>query len=1018
MGVVYQARQTGLRRLVALKMILAGGHATAEQRARFRTEAEAAARLQHPNVVQVHEVGEHDELPFFSLEFVDGGSLAKRLDGTPWPPRQAAQLIEVLARAVHAAHQRGIVHRDLKPANVLMTASGVAKITDFGLAKVLDATAGPTNTGAVLGTPSYMAPEQAGGYLQVTGPATDVYSLGAVLYELLTGRPPFKGETPMATMAQVVGKEPVPPRSLQPDVPRDLDTVCLKCLQKEPHKRYASAEDLADDLRRFAAGQPILARPVGPLGRLGRWARRQPAMAGLLGALLLALVLGLSGVSLLWRRAETHLREAERQHERAEDSFRDARTAVEQMLTEVGEERLKRIPEMDPVRRALLEKAAAFYEKFLNERGDDPAVREEAARAYERVGLINGHLGRLAEAEAAYQQALALLAPLAAQDPHEPRYRQTMARIHFAGIGALHGINQRYAEAEEETRAGLAILEPLAGEYPETAEYQEDLADCYNNLGVMCYDTHRFDQAETAHGNSLRIRTQLAGAQPGTARYRFRLAGSHNNLGMVYRDSDRLDQAEDSYRKALDITRGLAQEDPGNLEYQHMQGLCQRNLGWLYLYYLGRPSKAEAAYEDALKVCEKLAREHPAFVDYQSDLAEAYGSLAMTYGQLGQRDQAEAAFLKVLDIAEPLARARPDVPKYRDEMADAYHRLGWYHQNAGRLEKAEAYYDKALPLRKQLVDGEPCVMKYQGTLGQLYHERGMLYYDQRRLKEAEESYQDAIRVREQLARQPPVNPPVLEGLAWSYHNLGGIYEKTGRPEKAEEVRAKALDIREQLAREHPQVLRFATGLAASYQSAGDRLTRSGKPADALAWFDRQTGLMEDVLRQEPGHAEAKRWLAAGHWQRAVALQKLGRHADALKEWGAALDVDHPPFRADLRVNHARALARVNDHARAAAEVKEMAADKTLTGERLYYLAGAYGLCAQAVRQDAGLKPNEQEVLTGQYVEGALGLLARAHAAGYFKAPRNVERLKTDQDFDALRPRDDFKKLLEEAEKAR
>jgi len=254
MGVVYKARQTKLRRLVALKMIRAGSQASAAELARFRTEAEAAARLQHPNVVQIYEVGEYEGLPFLSLEFVEGSSLASRLDGTPLPPRLASHLVEALAGAVHAAHEQGIVHRDLKPANVLLTADGIPKITDFGLAKKLDEATGLTGTGEIMGTPSYMAPEQTGQFVHPVGPATDVYALGAILYELLTGRAVFKGSTPVDTVYQVVHQEPVPPRRLQPKVPRDLETICLKCLEKEPGKRYASALALADDLRHYLDG--------------------------------------------------------------------------------------------------------------------------------------------------------------------------------------------------------------------------------------------------------------------------------------------------------------------------------------------------------------------------------------------------------------------------------------------------------------------------------------------------------------------------------------------------------------------------------------------------------------------------------------------------------------------------------------------------------------------------------------------------------------------------------------------
>jgi tetratricopeptide (TPR) repeat protein/predicted Ser/Thr protein kinase len=293
MGVVYQARQCSLKRLVALKMILAGLHADSTARGRFRTEAEAVARLQHPNIVQIYEVGEHEGRSFLSLEYVEGGSLLRQTGGRAQLEQEAARLVETLARAVHAMHQRGILHRDLKPSNVLLTADGTPKITDFGLAKLLDADCGLTRSETLLGTPNYMAPEQAAGDTRNVGVPADVYSLGAILYELLTGRAPFLGATALSTLLQVRNQEAVPPRRLRRSLSLDLETICLKCLEKEPSKRYASAEALADDLRCFLAGQPIHARPVPVWQRLWRAARRRPArMAGALaGVALVALVL-------------------------------------------------------------------------------------------------------------------------------------------------------------------------------------------------------------------------------------------------------------------------------------------------------------------------------------------------------------------------------------------------------------------------------------------------------------------------------------------------------------------------------------------------------------------------------------------------------------------------------------------------------------------------------------------------------------------------------------------------------
>jgi WD40 repeat protein len=328
MGIVYQARQVNADRLVALKMILAGRQPEDDQLARFRTEAEAIARLQHRHVVQVFEVGEHHGLPFFSLEYCPGGSLDRKLAGTPLPPRQAATLLAQLAQGVHAAHQARVLHRDLKPANVLLAADGTAKVTDFGLAKKLDSQ-GVTLPGVVMGTPSYMAPEQASGSGQELGPAVDVYELVAILYECLTGRPPFRAATVLDTLRQVLSQEPVPLRQLNAQVPRDLETICLKCLHKEPTRRYASAAALSDELGRLLRGEPIVARPVGGIERCVKWVRRNPVVAGAAALVVLVLAAGITFGYLKYRETEAALaRESQRVTER-DEALEDANTNLE-----------------------------------------------------------------------------------------------------------------------------------------------------------------------------------------------------------------------------------------------------------------------------------------------------------------------------------------------------------------------------------------------------------------------------------------------------------------------------------------------------------------------------------------------------------------------------------------------------------------------------------------------------------------------------------------------------------------
>jgi tRNA A-37 threonylcarbamoyl transferase component Bud32 len=340
MGVVYRARHTKLDRVVALKMIRRGQDEA--ELARFRVEAEAIARLQHPNIVQVFEVGEHAGVPFCALEYCAGGSLAERLRGTTLLPAEAAAVVAALAEAMQAAHRQNVIHRDLKPANVLLAGGDavtplgrlIPKVTDFGLARKLD-DPGLTQSGVILGTPSYMAPEQARGDSKAVGPPADVYALGAVLYECLTGRPPFRAATTLDTLAQVLDAEPVPPRQLNPALPRDLETICLKCLRKEPQRRYPDAAALADDLRRFLQGEPIRARPVGHLERAAKWVRRNPAVAASLTSVVLVLVTATVVSLSFWAAASDRAKQLGIQGV----ALREANTGLEQANAKLTEQR-------------------------------------------------------------------------------------------------------------------------------------------------------------------------------------------------------------------------------------------------------------------------------------------------------------------------------------------------------------------------------------------------------------------------------------------------------------------------------------------------------------------------------------------------------------------------------------------------------------------------------------------------------------------------------------------------------
>jgi serine/threonine protein kinase len=739
MGIVYRARQVSLDRIVALKMIRAEEHDDPERKARFRGEAAAVARLRHPNIVQVYEVGEQAGRPYFSLEFIGGGSLAEKLAGTPLPPRRAAEMIATLARAMHVAHQRGIVHRDLKPSNILLeqreiTSSGnqpaeetprelvvhrgsssgdgwshaVLKITDFGLAKQLDVNDLPTRSGVVMGTPSYMAPEQAGGRSKIVGPAIDIYALGAILYELLTGRPPFKAETAVETVLQVLSDEPLPPRRLQPKVPRDLEIICLKCLQKEPRKRYASAEALAEDLGRFLQKKPIHARPVSLWEHGWKWARRQPGWAALgVVSCLAAMSLVLGG---LWYAAQLraaveestrNARSAEERRQEALANARKARDAVDHMLTEVAEKHLVQIPQTETMRLALLNKALEFYQDFAREPEAGWDIRLEKARAFHRVGDIYRYLERYPDAETAYRQAIESFLLLKGERPQDVDVEQHLARS-YNNLGIVYRAMRRREESETAHRTALDIRNQLDRDHPEEIRHQADLAQSYHNLADLCRSARRFDEAESYYGKDLAIHEKLIAASPEDPDHRYELARVHASLSALYRDRDRPEEIERVLGKAINILEGLLQEHRSTAKYQYLMSSCQMGLGNVCLDRwrkdrdkLARSrwaEQTEACYRKSITAAEPLVQEHPFNPDYQMQLMMSSYNLGLFYRESRRGKEAEPLYEKVLLAHKVLALEYPDKTSYAAGLGISYSNLGNCVTANGRPEAALALY--------------------------------------------------------------------------------------------------------------------------------------------------------------------------------------------------------------------------------------------------------------------------------------------------------------------------------------
>ncbi len=683
MGVVYKARQVRLNRIVALKMILAGIHASPEARVRFLAEAESVAKLHHPHIVQIFAFGDCDGHPFFEMEYVAGGSLADRMDGTPRPPRDAARLIETLARAIDLAHRFGIVHRDLKPANILLTADGVPKIADFGLAKCVAVETGLTRTQLIVGSPSYMAPEQTGQSRTPIGPAADVYSLGAILYEFLTGRPPFQAATVLETLEQVRSNEPIPPSRLRPHLPRDLVTICLKCLEKQPLRRYSSSIELADDLRRFESGQTIRARPLRAHEQLWRWCLREPVVA----SLAIALLAGLLAVASQWWRAEHHLKDALYQRGRAEASSQEQAEAVRSLqLASQGEraarrraqERfdsalkalgdfetitsdaaLLREPQLEPLRANLLRTALAFYKELQASLEEDASVeaRFQLADAYTRIASISWELGLQEEALATHRRALALVAQSAAAAPDDPDVRAALATCH-ARIGFTLRTRGRPTEALKPYEQAREIQEQLAHEKPADPRYAEALSWTLSNIGVILHDIGRTADAIRLHEQAIAIHRDLVDVYPENALYRSDLAWCWRYLSLSLVAAGDTAAALGLAERAAALHEELVGADHKDVEFRWRLARCLDSVGRIHSR-CGRQVEAAGPLGRSANLYDSLARENP--MKYRLDVARNQLNIAFQRAGTGRLDQALDSLQRAEDQLNRSSSVSPEL---------------------------------------------------------------------------------------------------------------------------------------------------------------------------------------------------------------------------------------------------------------------------------------------------------------------------------------------------------------------
>jgi eukaryotic-like serine/threonine-protein kinase len=1031
-GVVYRAHHLRLGRTVALKMLLAGPYARPEERERFQREAQALAALSHPNIVQVHEVAELDGQPYFTMEYLEGGSLAAKLSGTPLPPRETAGLSATLAGAVEAAHRSGIVHRDLKPANVLLAADGTPKITDFGLARRLEDGAGLTRTGFPVGTPSYMAPEQAKGEARAIGPAVDVYALGAILYELLTGRPPFRAETPTETVHQVIYHDPAPPSRLNARVPRELETICLKCLEKDPRRRYPTARALADDLRAWLAGRPIAARRVRVAERAWLWCRRKPAVAALAAAVALAVVGGTAATIAVQAAANRRLdhknaelsdalgrvaranAELKGANARVEARYDLAVAAIKTFHTGVSKDFLLQQEQFQELRDQLLKAAADFYGRLSALLGQEasPSSRRALLAANFELASLTGMVGRTEAALAAHRAVLAAREALAAEPGAGAAARADIGRS-LTEVAQLLEATGRTGEALATCRRAEALLAGAADSDPAA---RAALAACRSRLGNLL---SRTGQAADALATYLRARADqeaLAAAPGAPTEARRDLVDTMTRIGHLLSDTGRRSEAEAEYRRALEIQEKLAAENPAVTEFRSRLAGTHHNLG-LLLARTGPPTEAEAEYRRALEICGKLAADHPAVTEFRSLLAATHHNLGLLLARTGPPTEAEAEYRRALEICGKLAADHPAVTKFRSLLANSHHNLGLLLEQTGRPTEAEPEYRRALELRRKLAADHPAVTEFRSRLAATHHNLGLLLARTGPPTEAEAEYRRALEICGKLAADHPAVTEFRSLLAASHHNLGLVLAQTGRPREAEAEYRRALEIQEKLAAENPAVTEFRSRLAATHNDLGNLLAQTGRPTEAEGEHRRALEIREKLAAGNPKVPGYRNDVASCHTNLSVILRRRGRPAEARDGCNRAIairealvkeDPKVPMYRSDLAWScRRRGLARrdLGDFAGAAADARRAVAlwDSlpSRTGEEWFETA-----CARAALADLTGRDGSAAEAAGE-AETAMALLHKAVAMGY----RRLDAFRTEDALDPFRDRPDFRLLM-------
>ena len=813
LGAVFVALDEELHREVALKQILETHADDPVSRQRFLLEAAITGNLEHPGVVPVYGLGTYgDGRPYYAMRFVRGDSLKEAIDRfhadaglKSDPGRRSLELRQLLRRfldvcnAIEYAHSRGVLHRDIKPGNIIVGKHGETLVVDWGLAKArgrADAAESPeegplrpssasgsaeTLPGSALGTPAYMSPEPARGDLEHLGPGSDVYSLGATLYCLLTGRPPVEDVDVGAMLRAVQNGAFPPPRQVAAAIDRALEAVCLKAMARKPGDRYGSPRALAEDVERWMADEPVTAWRESPLRRAGRWARRhRPFVAGL-AALLITAVIALSVGAVLINRERA----------RAEESFRQARAAVDDYFTTVSQSKLLDVPGLQPLRKELLESARTYYQGFLQQRRMDSSVRAETAATHWRLAFVIREIGPQEAARAAYQQAVAHYQELVGAHPGVAKYQTDLA-ICYNDLASLEGAAGRTDEALRLHREALALRERVARAHPQGARYQNELAKSHANIGTLLLATGQTAEALSAYERARALNEGGLGAgatdlgfvsdlgkpfDP-AAMIRRDLISNYGNIGRVLVTTGKLAEAQRALQRARELAEALVADKPGVADSLAMLAAVHQDLGSVQLQ-MGRSAEALKAHERARELREALVRDNPAVIGYRSGLASSFHSIGYLLAQMGKPAEALDAYRRAVAIGEELAAANPTVVGYRDLLAGSYSSLANLLDEMGRTEEALRNQQKVREIYEVLAANNPTIVRFHAELARSANNIGYLLTGAGRPAEALRWLERGRTIRATLAADHPDDVGFGIGLARSDYYLGRVPREPG-----------------------------------------------------------------------------------------------------------------------------------------------------------------------------------------------------------------------------------------------